>query len=135
MLRVASAVVPESPAYNGDTCRLTILLVLFLLVCGSKQAIQSASASQSNGASRTIRTVPRVAASPSSLSDTEQNSSERASGTNVEMRNVVLREGGGLKMRVRWLRGVMYRTRPEANPSLDERNSFSLDIQNGVLGF
>lgn len=50
------------------------------------------------------------------------------------MHNVLLDESTGLKMRVRWLRGEMQPTRAGIDPSFDDPNTFSLNIEDGVIG-
>lgn len=50
------------------------------------------------------------------------------------MHNVILSEGSGLNMRVRWLRAKLHSTRPAVAPSFDEKTSFRIDIDAGVVG-
>lgn len=50
------------------------------------------------------------------------------------MHNVILDQGSGVKMRVRWLRAQMHPTRPDVVPSFDDPGSFSLDIEAGAVG-
>jgi hypothetical protein len=50
------------------------------------------------------------------------------------MHNVILNEGPGFRLRVRWLRAWMHPTRPGAVASFDEPSSFTLDIEAGAVG-
>lgn len=53
--------------------------------------------------------------------------------TYVALHNVVLDEQSGLQLRVRWLRGRMFPTKPGVPPSFDDPNSFLLVIDEGIV--
>ncbi len=53
--------------------------------------------------------------------------------TNVYAHNLMLRKGPNFRFYVRWLRGHMTRNKRGVNPSFDDPESFSLDIESGVL--
>jgi hypothetical protein len=112
---------------------VTILIALFFLTCGSKKPSQPATASHANNVILAARTVAHNPDPATASGNDGRSPSAQPSGTNVEMHNVFLREKSGLKIRVRWLRGVMYPTRTGVNPSFDDLGSFALDIQDGVL--
>jgi hypothetical protein len=50
------------------------------------------------------------------------------------MHNVMLREDSDLNLRVRWLRGTLYPTSENMVPTFDDRNSFRVVIEAGVVG-
>ncbi len=60
-------------------------------------------------------------------------SSTGSSETKVLMHNVILNEGNGFKLRVRWLRGDMIPTRRGVVPSFDEPTSFYVNITDAVV--
>ena len=47
--------------------------------------------------------------------------------------NLRLLKGPNFRVYIRWIRGQMLRTHPQVNPSLDDPDSFVLDIQKGVI--
>ena len=47
--------------------------------------------------------------------------------------NVRLRQGASFRVSVRWIRGLMVRTRAEAHASFDDPDSFVLEIDKGVV--
>jgi hypothetical protein len=53
--------------------------------------------------------------------------------TRIHAHNVLLRKGPNFRVYVRWLDGQLARTHRDANPSLDDPDSFYLDIYTGVL--
>ena len=54
--------------------------------------------------------------------------------TNIYAHNLMLRKGPtGFRVYVRWLRGQMARTSRNTNPSLDDPESFYIDVKNGVI--
>ena len=54
--------------------------------------------------------------------------------TNIYAHNLMLRKGPtGFRVYVRWLRGQMARTSRDTNPSLDDPESFYIDVKNGVI--
>jgi hypothetical protein len=55
------------------------------------------------------------------------------SQTKVHAHNVLLRKGPNFRVYVRWLDGQLARTHRNVNPSLDDPDSFYLDIRTGVL--
>lgn len=112
---------------------LAFLIALFFLTCGSKKPSQPAGASHANNVILAARTVAHNPDPATASGNDGRSPSAQPCGTNVEMHNVVLREESGLKIHVRWLRGMMYPTRTGVNPSFDDLGSFALDIQDGVL--
>src|SRR5438552_570024 len=122
---------PKCPSLLLVAGAVTILIALFLLACGSKKPKQTATASHANDLISATYTVAHNPDPAITGRNNERSPSAQPSGTNVEMHNVVLREESGLKIRVRWLRGVMYPTRTGVNPSFDDLGSFALDIQDG----
>ncbi len=104
----------------------SLCCALFLSSCGSKP--QPAASSQS-------KPEAKPAASPAEASDPgRENPATNARYTEIYMHNVMLSEQAGLKLRVRWLRGKMFPSRPGVVPSFDEPSSFKLDIEAGVVG-
>ena len=54
--------------------------------------------------------------------------------TNIYAHNLMLRKGPtGFRVYVRWLRGQMAPTSRNTNPSLDDPESFYIDVKNGVI--
>jgi hypothetical protein len=54
--------------------------------------------------------------------------------TNIYAHNLMLRKGPtGFRVYVRWLRGQVARTSRNTNPSLDDPESFYIDVKNGVI--
>jgi len=54
--------------------------------------------------------------------------------TNIYAHNLMLRKGPtGFRVYVRWLRGQIARTSHHTNPSLDDPESFYIDVKNGVI--
>ena len=56
-----------------------------------------------------------------------------SSPTLVYAHNLLLRKGSQFRIYVRWIRGQMLRTHKQINPSLDDSESFVLEIQKGVI--
>jgi hypothetical protein len=72
------------------------------------------------------------------LSSTQRPTSSHASGadltpTTLYAHNLRLLKGPNFRVYVRWIRGQMLRTNPHRNPSLDDPESFVLNIQKGVV--
>jgi hypothetical protein len=99
-----------------------LLLSIALLSCRSNQQRQLAASQPADC------TTTQTTSSAPTLSST------KSVETHVLMHNVLLNEGPGLKLRVRWLRGRMRPTQPGVTPSFDKPSSFSLDIEAGVVG-
>ena len=75
---------------------------------------------------------PSVAAlGPVSAANTP--STDDLSPTLVYAHNLLLRKGPNFRIYIRWIRGQMVRTRRQVNPSLDDPESFVLQIQKGVI--
>ncbi len=74
--------------------------------------------------------VASATTSPSTLS---ASSRPDLSQTKVHAHNLLLRRGPNFRVYVRWLDGQLARTHRNVSPSLDEPDSFSLDINTGVL--
>ncbi len=53
--------------------------------------------------------------------------------TDIFAHNLMLRKGPNFRFYVRWLRGTMARTNRNVNPSFDDPESFSIEVQAGVL--
>jgi hypothetical protein len=53
--------------------------------------------------------------------------------TSLYAHNLLLRKGPDFRIYIRWIRGQMVRTRRQVNPSSDDRESFVLQIQKGVI--
>ncbi len=53
--------------------------------------------------------------------------------TNVEMRNVILRDISNLSLRVQWMRGQLRPTRSQDVPSFDDSSSYFVQIEAGVI--
>ena len=51
----------------------------------------------------------------------------------VYAHNLMLRKGPDFRIYVRWLRGQMVRSSRDVNPSFDDPESFSLDVETGVI--
>ncbi len=56
-----------------------------------------------------------------------------AGQTKLLMHNVILNKAPGFRLRVRWLRGEMRPTRAGVPPSFDDPNSFTVEVQDGVV--
>ena len=67
-------------------------------------------------------------------STTVASASSALAPTNIYAHNLMLRKGPtGFRVYVRWLRGQMARTARHTNPSLDDPESFYIDVKNGVI--
>ena len=53
--------------------------------------------------------------------------------TRIHAHNLLLRKGPDFRIYVRWLNGQLVRTNQNVDPSLDEPNSFVLEVQQGVV--
>lgn len=62
-----------------------------------------------------------------------QNSARSRAATRVNAHNVMLRKGPNFRVYIPWLDGQFARTRKQVNPSLDDPESFFLDIHSGVI--
>ncbi len=98
-------------------------LALLLVACGSKQQNKPAPVLQSSAPATAVST-----------SDSHPAAASAEPYTDIIVHDVILHENSNLKLKVRWLRGRMYRTRAGIIPSLDVPDSFTLDISDGVIG-
>ncbi len=53
--------------------------------------------------------------------------------TELYAHNIMLRKGKQFRVYIRWIRGQMKRTHRDVTPSLDDSDSFVLEIQKGVI--
>jgi hypothetical protein len=53
--------------------------------------------------------------------------------TRVYAHNLLLRKGAEFRIYIRWIRGQMLRTHQKVNPSFDDPESFTLQIQKGII--
>jgi hypothetical protein len=53
--------------------------------------------------------------------------------TTVYAHNLMLRKGPNFRVYIRWLRGLMVRTRRNVNPSFDDPESFFIEVKTGVI--
>jgi hypothetical protein len=60
-------------------------------------------------------------------------SSDDLAPTLLYAHNLLLRKGPNFRIYIRWIRGQMLRSRRQVNPSLDDPESFVLQIQKGVI--
>jgi hypothetical protein len=76
-----------------------------------------------------------AALAPANPSSSTQSGSNRPdlSQTRVHAHNLLLRKGPSFRVYVRWLDGQLARTHRNVNPSLDDPDSFYLDVHTGVL--
>lgn len=109
--------------------RLFLLLFLpfVLLGCRSKTQPQPSTSLQGS------RTAASSAESAVDSSLVPAAADAASAKTMVLMHNVILNEPPGLNLRIRWLRGEMSPTRRGVVPSLDDPNSFVLDVQDGAI--
>lgn len=56
-----------------------------------------------------------------------------AAPTTLYAHNLMLRKGPQFRVYVRWIRGLMVRTKKGVNPSFDDPESFVLEVQKGVI--
>jgi hypothetical protein len=73
---------------------------------------------------------PSAATSPAPQ---RASTSSDSASTTVYAHNLMLRKGPSFRVYVRWLRGQLIRARRNVNPSLDDPESFSIDVKTGVL--
>jgi len=125
---LARELLGNGPAASIHFMWCCLLLTLVLLSCQAQPQAQPVALAQG----RNPRLIKRPEAASSPAASTMV--SARPTATWVEMHNVLLNEGPTLKLRVRWLRGVMHPTRPDIIPSFDDPDSFWLDIEAGVVG-
>jgi hypothetical protein len=78
-------------------------------------------------------TEPSASTTLSPSGATSSTTSSEAAPTTVYAHNLLLRKGPNFRVYVRWLRGLMVRTRRNVNPSFDDPESFCLDVQTGVI--
>jgi hypothetical protein len=100
-----------------------VCAVLILILCLWRFRAQR----QSNEASApsTSGTAPSSAQSTTNQSHLNQ--------TRIHAHNLLLRKGPNFRVYVRWLDGQLARTHRDTTPSLDDPDSFYLDINTGVL--
>ena len=82
------------------------------------------------------RTAPNVSEKSAKLSgdDALKDPSAKPQGyTDIYLHDVQLQEAGGITLNVRWLSGRMYQTQKGVVASLDNPQSFTLDIQDGAV--
>ncbi len=74
-----------------------------------------------------------AAATPGPLHPASTLSADDRAPTQVYAHNLLMRKGPNFRIYVRWIRGQMVRTQRQVNPSLDDSESFVLEIQKGVI--
>lgn len=80
------------------------------------------------------RTGASISSSPSqTLGSSTNTSADDSAPTILYAHNLRLLKGPNFRVYVRWIRGQMLRTNPRGNPSLDDPESFVLNIQKGVV--
>lgn len=85
-------------------------------------------------AGRRFAPPPPPAAQPAYDASVPAPLADDANPTRLFAHNILLRKGTHFRIYVRWIRGVLQRTNPQRNPSLDAPESFILEIQKGVIG-
>ncbi len=73
------------------------------------------------------------ATAPRSVTAASAPSADDLAPTLVYAHNLLLRKGPDFRIYVRWIRGLMVRTRKQVNPSFDDPESFVLEIQKGII--
>ncbi|MGA8029853.1 MAG: hypothetical protein WB992_22140 [Bryobacteraceae bacterium] len=99
------------------------VFAVLLLACGSKPSKHTPAPTQKVA----------TAKDPANSLTTPTSASASQGYTELIAHNVILRENSSLKISVKWLRGRMYRTRPDVVPSLDKLDSFYVEVENGRL--
>ncbi|HMD20808.1 MAG TPA: hypothetical protein VKH40_10825 [Alloacidobacterium sp.] len=61
------------------------------------------------------------------------NAKDDLAPTSLYAHNILLRKGPDFRVYIRWISGVMERTRPQVTPSFDDPDSFVLQIRKGVV--
>src|SRR4051812_34427037 len=108
---------------------IVIALTLMLLACSSKQ-----DRAGERGSTSSIGRQPQTAKKPppamvnQRLAVTEQ---PAGSYSALVVRHVVFHESTGLDLRTQWLRGRLYPAKAGVIPSLDDPNSFQVEIDEG----
>lgn len=77
--------------------------------------------------------VPSGDTMPASEAVPDLPPSDDQRSTTLYAHNLRLRKGSTFRIYVRWIRGEMRRTRADVDPSLDDPDSFVLEIQKGVI--
>ena len=75
--------------------------------------------------------VTQVVAAPVGSADPRDEDSDAP--TVLWAHNVRLRQGASFKVSIRWIRGLMVRTRAKVHASFDDPDSFVLEIDKGVV--
>jgi hypothetical protein len=107
-----------------------ILLILFVFYLRRAKHLPESASTTSPPAHTT---APSQGAPGMSSSAQGWRNSSDAGATRVYAHNLLLRKGPVFRVYIRWLRGKMTRTRQNINPSFDDPNSFTLNLDAGVL--
>lgn len=100
----------------------TAAIALFLAACGSKPTSTESKP----------QPVAAVPAEPAPVA--EAPTTPQGGQTHIEMKKVLLGDDAAGTLRVRWLNGLVFPMKPGGVISLDDKNSFLVEIQNGVIG-
>ena len=111
-----------------SSCRTLPVLLAGIGVFTACQP-QTKQSAHSDGPDRTVKLMAEGHAQAS----VQKAEPQQPEPTKVEMRNVILREDGGVSLRVQRLRGRLYPTRLHETPSFDDRTSFFVQIDAGVV--
>lgn len=102
---------------------LLLASILFITACGKKSA--PASQNKVNGSAPNSTQPAKV------LVQTPPPTAQAY--TDIILHDVQLQESVGITLNVHWLRGRMYPSQTGMPPSLDNPQSFNLDVQDGVI--
>ncbi|HEX4771931.1 MAG TPA: hypothetical protein VH351_13920 [Bryobacteraceae bacterium] len=82
----------------------------------------------------TVKTTKAAATTASDQSSAPPaNTPTNTSETRIHAHNLLLRKGPSFRIYVTWLDGDLARTHRNVNPSLDDSNSFYLDVHSGMV--
>jgi hypothetical protein len=112
---------------NVNTMRTKLLVLAAAVLLAALvfwQAMFRHPASKASSGAATTAAPPAPSATPATGD---------AAPTVLYAHNLLLRKGPHFRVYVRWIRGEMVRTQPQANPTFDDQSSFVLDIQKGVI--
>jgi hypothetical protein len=112
---------------------ISVAVILLILFAFYLQRAKHAPESASTTSSPSHGTAPSQGAAATSSAGQGLRHSSDAGATRVYAHNLLLRKGPVFRVYIRWLRGKMTRSRQNINPSFDDPDSFTLNLDAGVL--
>ena len=107
--------------------RAVISVAMLLIACGCKRK-----AAQAEERAAVTANNPAI---PPSIKNKDASGAEGVQpgviSTEITVHHVIFHEKSGLYLKAEWLRGRLYPSKPDVIPSLDDPNSFQVEIEDG----